>query len=250
MPIMTVQQDYPCPLSDGSAATAWGMSRSAAAPSARPFQPAVMIAQVGARPIEIFGQASATEQAAGSAPVVLGAGSLADLAETLREGRPRDNFVAFLLPLSMKMLRASRRTLPAETLPANMQRPFHIELKSLCPGQAPKPQGAPVTGPQRGNAEAHYFGPVENGDAVLLIPRGLRRCPTCRYAKLLEVLRRCPKPFEDGQQAAGCLNYDFSETCQTPSQWDESGVLRRRAIRSTNTRDGPSSVDICRQLSK
>jgi hypothetical protein len=93
---------------------------------------------VGARPIEIFGQASATEQAAGSAPVVLGAGSLADLAETLREGRPRDNFVAFLLPLFMKMLRACRRTLPAETLPANMRWPFHIELKSLCPGQAPK----------------------------------------------------------------------------------------------------------------
>jgi hypothetical protein len=78
------------------------------------------------------------EQAAGSAPIVLGTDSLAGLAKTLRKGRPQDNFVAFLLPLSMKMLRASRRTLPDETLPANMRRSFHIELKSLCPGQAPK----------------------------------------------------------------------------------------------------------------
>jgi hypothetical protein len=45
------------------------------------------------------------------------------------------------------------------------------ELVSGASPQAPKPQGAPVTGPQRGNAEAHYFGPVENGDTVLLIPR-------------------------------------------------------------------------------
>jgi hypothetical protein len=135
---MTVQQDYPCTFFGRFRCNGLGNAALGRSKSARPFQPAAVMIAVGARPIEICGQASATEQAAGSAPVVLGACSLADLAETLREGRPRDNFVAFLLPLSMKMLRASRRTLPGETLPANMRRSFHIESKSLCPGQAPK----------------------------------------------------------------------------------------------------------------
>jgi hypothetical protein len=121
---MTAQKDYPCTFfgrfrCNGLGNVALGRSSIRSTVPARRDDRAV-----GARPVKIFGQVSAMEQAAGLAPVVLGAGSLADLAETLREGRPRDNFVAFLLPLSMKMLRASRRTLPTETLPANMRRGF------------------------------------------------------------------------------------------------------------------------------
>jgi hypothetical protein len=149
---MTVQQDYPCTFFGRFRCNGLGNAALGRSKSARPFQPAVMIAVGHGRSRYSVRRPRRSRRRVRRRSCF----ALADLAETLREGRPRDNFVAFLLPLSMKMLRASRRTLPAETLPANMRRSYHIESKSLCPGQspqAPKPQGAPVTGPQRGNAE-------------------------------------------------------------------------------------------------